>query len=620
MRCPILCRSMVITDDAQLAARMSCALAAPGQYVPILEGPRMTRDDREAEAIRLNNALGRGKAETVFLAGLPVETSAFLAANFAPRLRPMLRQIQSGKEIDHMHGSRQNEPLQWGREHIGLGLLKALRARSDIHFNDSPSPRDPVASKAPHLVVCEEGNDIAQVIAANYAYALGAGLCLIPEVNETLCDELLEQFYAVYDNNRDAPLTDLLGQLKAELLALCGPLPIPVGGSITFVTSGLPFGFGVSNVPSTHMFSYPNMGVLALNGFAAEQPKEPGMSFVCLVDPNKEAEAREIRAAERLLAPRGAFVRTYCNEGANVRDVAEMLEWLPYDLVVISTHCGDPDGYRWTYEYEDSEGRSRRLVVDIALSVGSTDEPNMVGVTLFQRFVSLDGVDWLDRKAKAKLYVGTAMNDFIRLTRDKNNELKPVLKEEIDRVLGAAALKMSDHNLIILPKPLANGGTPIVINNACVSWHRLAKTFSFCNARAYIGTLFPVTEAEAEEVVIKLLERHHEKPIAHALWASQREVYGSDLRRPYVVTGIYPQTLRVKRHEMGRTIRRLESSLRAHKAQLAQTARENREWRRAIAKAVAFYETQVAHFHALTTGKAPPGLVKRGYTRRDFRG
>ena len=85
----------------------------------------------------------------------------------------------------------------------------------------------------------------------------------------------------------------------------------------------------------------------------------------------------EIKAAEKLLAPRGAFVRTYCNTGANVRDVSEMLEWFPYDLVLISTHCGDPDGYRWTYEYQDSEGLNRRLVVDIALSVGSTDEPEL---------------------------------------------------------------------------------------------------------------------------------------------------------------------------------------------------------------------------------------------------
>jgi hypothetical protein len=107
------------------------------------------------------------------------------------------------------------------------------------------------------------------VIAANYAHALGAGLCLVPEVDETLRDEILEQFYAVYDN-RDAPLTDLLGQLKVELLALCGPLPIPVRGSITFVTGGLPYGFGVSNVPSTHIYRYPNFKHLITIIFSLE--------------------------------------------------------------------------------------------------------------------------------------------------------------------------------------------------------------------------------------------------------------------------------------------------------------------------------------------------------------
>jgi hypothetical protein len=219
----------------------------------------------------------------------------------------------------------------------------------------------------------------------------------------------------------------------------------------------------------------------------------------------------------------------------------------------------------------------------------------------------------LDRKAKENLHVGTAISDFMRLTRDKENELKPILKEHAARVFGAAALKMADHNLILLPKPLANSGTPIVINNACASWHRLAKTFTFCNARAYIGTLFPVTEAEAEEVIIKLLERHHDKPIAHALWSSQREVYDSELRRPYVVTGVYPQTLRVKQHDMERTTSRIESSLRAHRRELAATSSENKERQKAIAKAVAYYETQAAHFRELIADK---GLQLKGWSRR----
>ena len=46
---------------------------------------------------------------------------------------------------------------------------------------------------------------------------------------------------------------------------------------------------------------------------------------------------------------------------------------------------------------------------------------------------------------------------------------------------------MFDSDFLALPRPLADRGTPILINNACGSWHRLAETFTFCNAKAYIG-------------------------------------------------------------------------------------------------------------------------------------
>jgi hypothetical protein len=521
--------------------------------------------------------------------------------------------------MEHTASSSHKKLLRWGRDHIGLGLLKALRSRCDIVFEDGLSLREPVPAKALHLVVCEDGDAMAQVMAANYAYALGAGLCLIPQVDESVRDNILEQFYALYDNRSSAP-PDILNQLRHELRELCGVPPVPTGGSITFITSGLPFGFAVTNCPSTHIFSYPHMGICVVNGFAAEQSSEPGITRVCLVDPSMDSEAREIEVAAELLAPRGAFVRIYSNAGANVRDVGEMMEWYPYDLLLISTHCGDPEGYRWTYGFKESEGHNRRLVIDIALSVGSTDDPNILGVTQFFRFVSLDGVDWSDRKAKEALYVGTAIVDFMRLTKAKDPELKPVIKDTVGRVVGAAALKMADGNLILVPKPLANSGTPIIINNACVSWHRLAETFTFCNARSYIGTMFEVTEFEAVEVVTKLLEKHYVKPIAHALWSVQREVYEEGGRCPYVVTGVYPQTLRAKQHDMAQTIRRLESAARARKRELAQTCPENESRYKAVADCVAYYEREAAHFRELVIDESPPGLVKRGYTRRDLRG
>ena len=105
-------------------------------------------------------------------------------------------------------------------------------------------------------------------------------------------------------------------------------------------------------------------------------------------------------------------------------------------------------------------------------------------------------------------------------------------------------MKMHDNNFIALPQSLANESTPIVINNACVSWHRLASNFMFGGARGYVGTVFPISTTEAEDVLLRALRKHHGKALPHAFWSAQREAYGDDPRRPYVVAGVYPQRIR----------------------------------------------------------------------------
>src|SRR5262245_6867140 len=57
-----------------------------------------------------------------------------------------------------------------------------------------------------------------------------------------------------------------------------------------------------------------------------------------------------------------------------------MLEHFPFDLLIIATHCGDSSSYRWIYQFTDSEGRPRTCVVDIAIGVARTDDPDMLRV------------------------------------------------------------------------------------------------------------------------------------------------------------------------------------------------------------------------------------------------
>ena len=141
------------------------------------------------------------------MAGLSDNAVDALTTRFAAPLKPMIQRISTAEEIERFGDPEQfkKPPLRWGNDCIGVGLLKALREKRSIVFTDEPSPVEAGGLKSGHLVVCEQGEPLAEVIAANYAYALRAGLSLIPDIGRELSDELLEDFYSLYDNRSVSP-------------------------------------------------------------------------------------------------------------------------------------------------------------------------------------------------------------------------------------------------------------------------------------------------------------------------------------------------------------------------------------------------------------------------------
>jgi hypothetical protein len=592
IRCPLLAQTAIVSDDPFLSGQLSCALAHRGRYLSLLDGPRLSRRDRKAEVIRRTNALARIGASQVLLAGLSAESLQVMLARLPKDISREVTQHDLA-EIVTANGKSEASTLQWGRDHIGLGVLRAMYAGQLIAFGERASPVEPVPSKSGHVVVCESGEPLSEVIAANYAFSLGAGLHVMEETDAIERRQILEAYYSI-----DAP--GIVASTERELLRdrlreLVGIVDLPTGGSLTFITRQLPFGVAFPELPSTHLFSYPDLGIAIVNGFAAEQQGERGTNVAVLVDPAK-VRAPEIEAASKLLPKRRMFVRGYRGPGATVRAISEMVDLFPYDLLIFATHCGDAPGWRWTYEFRDSEGHDRRLIVDIAIGVGHTDDDEMLKVVEFNRFHSLDGIDWNDPVAKASLYVGTAIKDWLERKMEKS--IEPVEKVEIERVIGSAAMMMSDNNYIPMPRALAAEGSPIIINNACVSWHELAGRFVFSGARAYIGTLYSVTDGEAEAVVVRMLDAHFGKPLPHAVWAAQNAVYGKGgNRRPYVVTGVYPQRLRVTKEEVPKRI--LKSLIRGQKhwRQLADaTIATDPKYAKSLDDIAKFYERETSSF------------------------
>lgn len=592
VKCPYLSNETVVSDDPELAAAISSALARRNTYLPIIDGPRLARPDHASEVIRRIATIGHAGAKSTLIAGLSAAARESLIAKLPDNhARVIDFDDVTALSVDPKRVER--DRLLWGRDRIGLGLLTALYTGQLIEFTDVVFPRNAVPSKSGHLVICEAHEPLSEVIAANYAYALNAGLHIFDETDEVEGKALLEAFYSI-----DAPGVNAAAErarLSARMRELVGAVDLPANGSLTFIVRQLPIAIAFPELPGTHLFTYPDLGRAIVNGFAAEQPGTRGTNIAVLVNPQKVA-APEIEIAAKLLPEREIFVRGYEGGGANVRAVSEMVDLFPYDLLLFATHCGDASGYRWTYEYRDSEGVDRTLVVDVAIGVGHTDDADILRVMQYNRFHSLDGVDWNDPVAKADLYIGSAIRDWSERVRDKDFE--PVHTEPLDRVIGSAVLAMADNNYLPMPRALACEGSPIIFNNACVSWHELAGRFMFTDARAYIGTLYPVSDIEAEAVAVAMLGKHFGKALPHALWSAQNGVYGegSD-RRPYVVSGVYPQRLRSTREDVPRRIiSKLWSGLRYWKKRAAEVAEDRPDHKKDFDEIANYYAREFPSF------------------------
>ena len=161
---PELSSAAIISDDPRLAAQLSCLLAQPDTYLPVLDGPRLTRPDGEAEVARRLNATARVRSQHILLAGLSESAVQAVTAQFGERRRAKLKIVRTWQDTRALERPPLPEVMSWGQTRIGVGLLKALRRSSAIKFNDAASPVENVASLSGHVVACEDGDDLAQVM------------------------------------------------------------------------------------------------------------------------------------------------------------------------------------------------------------------------------------------------------------------------------------------------------------------------------------------------------------------------------------------------------------------------------------------------------------------------
>src|SRR5437763_13626837 len=106
---------VVVGDDALLLAEIITLIARRSAYLPLLNGPRLTRPDRDHEVIRRSNAIAKVQPPSVIFAGLPDATCDM----FLPFPRgTVVRRIHTADEVIAAGIANRRivgEPLYWSR-------------------------------------------------------------------------------------------------------------------------------------------------------------------------------------------------------------------------------------------------------------------------------------------------------------------------------------------------------------------------------------------------------------------------------------------------------------------------------------------------------------------------
>ena len=397
---PRLHKTVCISDNTILAAEISSLYRKRGYYFTVLDSPRMGRSDATNEIIRRNNVCARIKSERIFLVDL--EENAILG--FSKLIgSPPLEIIKNRADIDNKiitQKIKKRKILKWGPQNLAIGLLKAKQTRMKLKIELENSPKDYfLRGETSNLVIYEDREDIASVITANYAFSIGASLLQIPSIDENIIQEFSESFYNIYATSENESVSSKLKKIRSSMRSLLTEFPLDEFTSITFITDGMPWGFSVPEVPSTHIFSYPDMGNAIANAISSYQDWSEGIRVALMVDPGKEEDS-ELVGISKIFSGQKTIVKKLYGKNATVYNAENNIRLFPYDILFISTHAGEISGRRLTFKYDDSEGIKREIVVDEAVGFGFEPGSKMINVLEYERFVSLDGILWEDKPEK----------------------------------------------------------------------------------------------------------------------------------------------------------------------------------------------------------------------------
>ena len=496
---------VIISDNPSLSAAISSAFSGPGQYVSVLEGPRLRRPDATSEVIRLVNVIGRLKPRLIIYADQPKEASQKIA-----------EYIETG--VFHVNSADDLRQLDF--DFPVSPDLPPNEAAKELYRACSKPGRKRLA------VVFENTGEIDSVIAANYAIARNADLYSI-EVPENLVDDsvdLLNKISGSHPSVRETDINTLTDRVRSYL-----PIELLEGDylKIMFVTEGVPYSLAMSESSTIYAHKV-NLGqhiTHNLYDYMWGQQEKRGVIGLFAGNARMDTEKEYELFTEALTKTRGLAKKLSLTD----TQMSELeISTLPYDALYVATHGSQIMGRQNKYTFSTKDAAVHEVITKEGVGVGG-------------RVVFIHSIDGIEKEAAEWTKDnGRVWGEFIKKHIMTKNMPEPIESEP-------AELRMRE--LVLGEEPgmgspigfdrLASAQRPLVIVNACGSWTDLSTRFVYAGATAYIGTLWPIRDSVAVNFAKSFFDKVFDEELMSAFHGSRLSLTSRLDRIAYTMSGTF---------------------------------------------------------------------------------
>ncbi|MFY1047512.1 hypothetical protein [Chryseobacterium sp. GP-SGM7] len=542
----------IINDDAFLLGALVSSYIFSGKYIPSFQFLKVSTEDDDIDSnvidenqisrsrsrifnIRVNNCISKMKhCETIILIGLTDDQKSYLhfPENFD------IIEIEDEKDVENylLGIASEKEVLKCTTENILTNLHYAHKNNMRLEIDNYAISSENISTEENEygLIVVENHFDVSGILAVNYASSIGANVKIIdaPKIEQNEVNQYIEKWKL--ENNQNS-IEDLKKIIISGISDINLDYPF-----ITFFTVGIPYSLIFDNiVPISHVHLYLDPDFFIFNNIYFEENEK---LYSSLVFSPKLFSNEETQYVIQNFEKANYLVFDLLDEEATSANIDYAVQTLPFSVLHFCSHGGPVKGARLKKYFTDRDGNKHIVEYDEVLSVMPEKGKELIKVMLKYLPRKFNNRIWRSKELKDLNYPHYVFSDMLEAI-SNSEDRKFISKTIIKNIPNSCAIICKNFHYQAMFSTFCDNHSPLIYNNTCWSNSDIKTNFIANGARAYIGTLWNISNYSARESAKIFYSNLFKKTFLENHYFIQNSITEYFDKNVYILWGLHFSTL-----------------------------------------------------------------------------